>query len=151
MSIHLKINNDAKEAMLKKEAVRSLVLKGVKAAFVNELMAQADPKKTELTDEEALSIIRRLVRQRKDSIDQFTKGGRPELAASEAAELKVLEAYLPLLMTEADIRKVANRKKSELGFSDKSKIGMLMSAVMKELKGKADGALVKKIVDEIIQ
>jgi uncharacterized protein YqeY len=73
------------------------------------------------------------------------------LAKSEEAELKILEVYLPEMMSEADVRKVADRKKEELGITDKAKSGMLMSAIMKELKGKADGAVVKKVVDELIK
>lgn len=150
MSIHAKILEDAKQAMLKKDALRSTVLKGVKAVFMNEIISKADPKKTELTDDEALNILRRLSKQRKDSIDQFTKGGRKDLADAEMAELAVLESYLPTMMAEADVRKIISAKKMELGVTDKSKAGVFMSAVMKELKGKADGAIVKKIVDELL-
>jgi uncharacterized protein YqeY len=116
---------------------------------MNEMLA----KKTstpELGDEETLNVVRRAVKQRRDSIEQFGKGGRKDLVDSEMAELKILEAYLPAMMSEADIKKVAEKKKAELGFSDKTKAGMLMSAIMKDLKGKADGTDVKRIVEEIL-
>jgi uncharacterized protein YqeY len=149
MSLYKKIIDDAKEAMVKKEELRLNVLKGLKAAFMNEMLA----KKTstpELGDEETLNVVRRAVKQRRDSIEQFGKGGRKDLVDSEMAELKILEAYLPAMMSEADIKKVAEKKKAELGFSDKTKAGMLMSAIMKDLKGKADGTDVKRIVEEIL-
>ena len=149
MSLHKKIIEDAKQAMMKKEEPRLTVLKGVKATFTNELLSKKGAPQTELPDEEALASVRRLVKQRKDSIEQFTKGGRKDLAESESAELKILEIYLPSQMSEADVKKVVEKKRAELGVTDKTKSGMLMSAVMKELKGKDDGAVVKKIVDEL--
>lgn len=149
MSIHKQIFEDAKQAMLKKEEDRLTVLKGVKAAFINELLAKKGPVVKELNDDEALAVIRRLVKQRKDSIDLFTKGGRKDLAASEASELKILETYLPAMIGEEDVKKIVEKKKTELKVTDKTKSGMLMSAIMKELKGKVDGVVVKKIVDEL--
>jgi uncharacterized protein YqeY len=107
------------------------------------------PGKTELTDEEALAVIKRLVKQRKDSIDQFKKGNREDLVKVEEAELKILEVYLPQMMSQAEISKIAEKKKTELGISDKSKAGLLMSALMKELKGRADGGDVKVVVDKL--
>ena len=149
MSIYKQILEDAKGAMLKKEELRLMVLKGVKAAFTNELLVKKGPVNQELSDDDALSVIRRLVKQRKDSIDLFTKGARKDLADNEAKELKILEVYLPAQMSEADVKKVAEKKKAELNIADKSKSGMLMSAVMKELKGKADGSVVKKVIDQL--
>jgi|SRR3989344_73760 len=156
MSIHKKIIEDAKEAMIKKEELRLMVLKGVKAAFTNELLVKKGPVNQELSDEDALAVIRRLVKQRKDSIDLFTKGARKDLADNESKELKILEVYLPEQMSEADVKKVVEAKKAELGIADlpdrqagKSKSGILMSVVMKELKGKADGSVVKKVVDQL--
>lgn len=149
MSLHKQIIEDAKQAMLKKDEPRLTVLKGVKATFTNELLAKKGKPQTELSDEEALQILRRLVKQRKDSIEQFGKGGRQDLVKDETAELKILEAYLPSQMSEVDIRKITQRKMKELGISDKAKIGMLTGAVMKELKGNADGAVVKKIIEEL--
>lgn len=141
--------DDAKEAMLKREELRSTVLKGVKAAFSNELLAKKGALQTELADEDALAIVRRLVKQRKDSIEQFTKGGRKDLADNESSELAILESYLPAMMSEDDVRKVVENKKEELDITDKAKSNMLLGAVMKELKGKADGAMVRSIVERL--
>ncbi|NQV88486.1 MAG: GatB/YqeY domain-containing protein, partial [Parcubacteria group bacterium] len=96
-------------------------------------------------------IIRRAVKQRKDSIEQFKKGGREDLVKSEESELIILQTYLPQMMSVDEIKKVVETKKTELGITDKSKVGLLMSAIMKELKGKADGGDVKKIVEELFK
>ena len=97
----------------------------------------------------ALAVIRRGVKQRKDAIEQFTKGGRPELADNEKTECAILETYLPQMMSRDEIRTIAETKKAELNITDKSKVGQLTGAIMKELKGKADGADVKAVVDEL--
>ena len=148
--IHTTIKEQIKEAMLNKDSFRLTVLRGVLAAFMNEIVA----KKTNdeyLSDEEALSTIRRLVKQRKDSIEQFTKGGRPELAEEEEKELKVLEEYLPQMMSKEEVMKVVEEKKATAGEIDKSKLGQFIGTIMKELKGKADGALVKEVVEEMFK
>jgi uncharacterized protein YqeY len=147
MSLFQTIQDEAKKAMLARDEFRLNTLRSVKAVFSNELINK--PGKTELTDEEALAVIKRLVKQRKDSIDQFKKGNREDLVKVEEAELKILEVYLPKMMSQAEISKIAEKKKTELGISDKSKAGLLMSALMKELKGRADGGDVKVVVDKL--
>lgn len=149
MSLHKKILEDAKQAMLKREEPRLMVLKGIKAAFTNELLAKKGKPQAELSDEEALAVLRRLVKQRKDSIEQFGKGGRQDLVKNETAELKVLETYLPAQMSEDDIKKIAEKKKAELGVTDKTKIGQLVGAVLKETKGLAEGGEVKRIIEKL--
>jgi uncharacterized protein YqeY len=148
--IHTTIKEQIKQAMINKDAFKLTVLRGILAAFMNEIVA----KKTNdefLGDEDALAIIRRLVKQRKDSIEQFTKGGRPELAENEGKELKILEAYLPQMMSKEEVMKVVQEKKAGVGEIDKSKLGQFIGTVMKELKGKADGALVKEVVEEMFK
>jgi hypothetical protein len=137
-----------KEAMIAKDATRTMVLRGIQAEVQKELMAKKSMA-TEGTDEEVLAVIKKLVKQRKDSIDQFTKGGRPELAETEMTELKVLEAYLPATMPKDEIKKVVMAKKAELGVTDKTGAGKLIGAVSKELKGKAEGSDIKAVVDEL--
>ncbi len=151
MSLHTQIKNQIKEAMKAREEVRLSVLRGLLAGFTNELVALKRKPDGELTDDEALGVIRRAVKQRRDSIEQFTKGGRADLASSESAELAVLEIYLPKMMSREDVMKVAKTKMSELGVTDKSGAGKFMGALMKELKGAADGDTVKSIVDELLK
>ncbi len=150
MTLQETIKGQIKEAMLAKDSVRLGVVKGLVAGFTNELVALKRMPQDALSDEEVLNVIRRAVKQRKDSIDQFTKGGRPELAESEQAELKILEAYLPQMMSEEDVMAFAKIKLAEAGTVDKSKAGMFMGTLMKDLKGKADGDVVKKVVDTLL-
>jgi uncharacterized protein YqeY len=147
--LHQKIKDSIKEAMLAKDSVRLTVLRGLLSAFTNELVATKRTPQEMLSDEEVLNVIRRAVKQRKDSIDQFEKGGRPELAEDEKKELAILETYLPTLMSREEIKKVVEAKKAEMGTVDKTKLGVFMGAVMKDLKGKADGADVKAVIDEV--
>lgn len=145
--LHQQFKDDLKQAMLAKDTVRLTVLRGLLTSFTNELVAKNKKPSEMLADEEVIAVISRAVKQRKDSIDQFIKGDRPELAGDEQKELDILSAYLPAQMSEDDVYKIVLAKKSELGINDKTQIGNLMKAVMVDLKGKADGAVVKKAVD----
>ncbi len=138
-----------KEAMLARDSVRLDVLRGMSTAFTNELVAKGRKPQDELPDEEAMAVIMRLSKQRKDSIEQFTKGGREDLASEERAQLAIIETFLPEMMSEDEVRKVVVAKQQELGITDPAKKGMLMAGVMKDLKGKADGAVVKTVVDSL--
>ncbi|MES2059551.1 MAG: GatB/YqeY domain-containing protein [Patescibacteria group bacterium] len=144
-----KIKDKIKEAMLAKDTVARDVYRGISAAFVSEVMAKGKTPQDPISDEDAMIVLKRLAKQRKDSIDQFTKGGRPELAASEQAELAIIETLLPKMMAREEILKIAEAKKSEMNVTDKSKMGILMGAVMKETKGAADGADVKAVVESL--
>jgi uncharacterized protein YqeY len=148
--LHQRIKEEVKKALKAKEVLRLSVLRGMLAAFTNELVATKRTPREELTDEETLAVIRRLAKQRKDSIEQFMKGGREELAKRERDELAILESYLPRMMSQEEIQKVAERKKAELGVEDKTKMGVLIGAVMKELKGRASGTDVKQVVESLL-
>jgi uncharacterized protein YqeY len=147
MSIQQDMRAGIKDAMIAKDAVRLTVLRGLITSFTNELVAKGKTPQAELTDEEATAVIKRAVKQRKDSVDQFTKGNRLDLVASEEAELKILETFLPQTMSKEDIKKIAQAKKAELGVTDKAGMGKFMGALMKELKGQADGNDVKEVVE----
>ncbi|MEI6316822.1 MAG: GatB/YqeY domain-containing protein [bacterium] len=147
--LHEEIKSKIKEAMLARDTVRLEVLRGMVTAFTNELVAKGKKPQDFLTDEEALLVITRLSKQRKDSIDQYTKGGRADLADEEKAQLAVIETFLPKLMDKPEIEIVAKKIQADLGMTDPTKKGMFMAAVMKELKGKADGAIVKEVVDSL--
>lgn len=148
--MHQNIQNQIKDAMRARDQVRLTTLRGVLASFTNEAVAKGKTPKDNLGDDEALAVIRRLVKQRRDSIEQFQKGGRQDLADNEAAELKVLEEFLPAQMSEEKIREIVLKKKEEMGVTDKSKMGIFMGAIMKETGGQADGSIVKKVVGEIL-
>jgi uncharacterized protein YqeY len=149
MTLQEKIKEEIKNAMKAKDEVRTLVLKGVSSAFTNELVSTKRTPQDKLTDEEALAVITRLAKQRKDSISQFEAGGRADLAENEKKELTVLEEFLPTLMSVEEIKSFAEQKRSEMGITDASQKGQFMGVLMKDLKGKADGGDVKKVVDEL--
>jgi uncharacterized protein YqeY len=145
--IHEQIKNSIKEAMMAKDNVRLLTYRNMLSSFTNELVSKGKKPNEMLTDEEAIAVIARLSKQRKDSIEQFKKGNREDLAAKEQEELAILETYLPKMMEKNEVEKIAKIKKEELGITDATQKGMLMSALMKDLKGKADGSVVKEVVD----
>jgi len=149
MSLHTDIKEGVKDAMRAKDQLRLSVLRGLVAAFTNEAVTLGKKPDGELTDDEAMTVIMREAKKRKDSIEQFTAGGRPELAESEQSELGVLETFLPAQMSREEIEAAVAAKKTELGVKDASQKGMLMGAVMKDLKGKADGNVVKEVVDKL--
>ena len=147
MSLHEQIKSELKDAMKAKDEVRLRTVRGLLSMFTNELVATKRTPQELLTDDEVMTVIKRASKQRKESITQYEAANRPELAEPEKAELVVLESYLPQMMSQDEIRPVVEVKKAELGIDDKSKMGMLVGAVMKELAGKADGGDVKAVVE----
>ena len=147
--LHEEIKNKIKDAMKAKDTVALNVYRGLVTAFTNELVATGKTPQDSLPDEQVVNVITRTARQRKDAIEQFTKGGRMDLADEDRAQLSILETYLPKLMDKSEVENIAKLKQSELGITDPSKKGMLMSALMKDLKGKADGNVVKEVVDSL--
>ena len=146
-----KIRKELTESMRARDSLKTSVLRGLLAAFTNELIAKGRKPEDKLSDEEMLAVIKRGVKQRKDSIEQFQKGGRQDLVDKETAEMKMLEAYLPAQMPRQEIEKIAKQLKEKMGVTDKSKTGQFMGSLMKELKGQADGAVVKEIVEDLFK
>lgn len=149
--IHDQIKTDLKTAMKEKDATRLSVIRGILSALTNEAVAKGKKPDEILTDDEALAVIKRQAKQRKDSIEQFEAGGRPELAESEKQELIIIEGYLPEPMSRDEIEKIAEAKKAELGITDPGKSGILVGAIMKETGGNADGQVVKEIVENLLK
>jgi uncharacterized protein YqeY len=118
------------------------------AAFTNELVTQGHPPTDPLSDADCLKVIKRLSKQRKDSIDQYNAGGRPELADDERAELAIIEEFLPAAMSEADIEARVAAKLAESPL-DPTKKGQFVGMMMKELGDTADGAMVKAVIDRL--
>ena len=143
------IKDDIKTAMLARDSVKLITLRGVANAITNELVATKRSLSADMPDEEVTKILQRLAKQRRDAIEQFIKGERPELVKSETAELHIIEAYLPKMMSKDEIRKIAEAKKTELGVTDKAGIGKFMAILMKEFKGKANGTDVKEVVESL--
>lgn len=149
MSIQTDIKAKTIEAMKAKDATRVSVLRGLSAAFTNELVAKKRKPDEELGDEDALTVITREARKRKDSIEQFEKGGRTDLAESEKSELAILEEFLPTQMSYDEVLAFVKQKQQETGMNDKTKAGQFMGLIMKDLKGKADGQVVKQAIDSL--
>ena len=148
MSLHSDIKAQMIDAMKAKDSVKLLVIRGLLSSFTNEAVAKKRKPDEMLSDEEVLAVISRAVKQRKDSIEQFEKGGRPELAADEKAEMVILETYLPTQMTREEISAHV-KQKFESEKPDKEKKNQFMGLVMKELKGRADGMIVKEAINAL--
>ena len=136
--------------------MRLTTLRGVLAAFTNESVNLGRTPQDKLSDAEAIAVIRRLSKQRKDSIEQFEKGNRQDLADNEKAELEILNEFLPEQMSESAIEEivktVVNQARTSGKITDNSSksIGIVMGIVMKETKGLADGDKVKQIVTTLL-
>ncbi len=150
MSLHQDIKDSLKDALKAKDQVKLRTVRSMMTAFTNELVATGKTPQDMLDDDGALSVIKRLAKQRKESITQYEAASRQDLADPEKEELAVLEGYLPQLMSQEQIRPIAEAKKTELGVTDKSKMGILIGAVMKETAGKADGGDVKAVVESLL-
>ena len=159
MSLKEKIQTDIKKAMQDKDQLKVSVLRMLMAAVFNkEKEKRAKLSKTEemekldelskLTNEETTEVISSENKKRKDSIEQYQKGNRQDLADQEKKELKILMNYLPEQMSEEEIKKIVKEKINEIGASTSQDTGKVMGALMSELKGKAEGSLVNKIVQE---
>jgi len=133
--------------MRAKDTVKLSVVRGLISNMTNEAVAKGKGPDGVLTEDEVITVVLRAAKQRKDSIQQFVDGGRPELAESEKAELAVIETMLPAQMSRDEIVSAAQAKATELGITDKTKANQLMGMLMKDLKGKADGTVVKEVVD----
>ena len=149
MSIATDIREELKNAMREKNQPALDTYRAVLTGFMQELTATGKTPQDEVNDVLALKVIQKLIKQRKDAISQFEAGARSDLAEEEKAQLVYLEKFQPAQMSEADIRTIAEKKKAELGIADKTKIGILVGAVMKEINGAADGGTVKGVVESL--
>lgn len=150
MTIHEGIKASIPEAMKARDAVRLSTLRSVVTAMVSEVVAKKRKPDELLTDEEALVVLKRCANQRKDSIEQYIKGNRPELAEPEKLELAIIETYLPEQLSREEIEAAVKAKMLEMNVATKAEAGKFTGAVMQELKGQADGALVKEIIDSLL-
>jgi uncharacterized protein YqeY len=150
MSIHESIKTGIPEAMKARDEVKLRTYRSLTTAMTNEVVAKKRKPDEFLTDEEALAVLKRAVNQRKDSIEQFTKAGRLELAEPEQEELVVIQELLPAQMTREDIEIAAQAKMVEMGVTSKQDAGRFMGALMQDLKGRADGNDVKAVVDKLL-
>lgn len=145
MKLRDKINSDLTAAMKAKDAERLSVLRMMKTAIKNEEIEA----RAELDDAEVIQVLSTLIKQRRDSIEQFSRGGRPELAEKEAAEIKVIEEYLPAPVSDDEIEKVVEEVIRATGATSAKQMGMVMKQVMLRFAGKlVDG---KKVSEKVKQ
>src|SRR3989344_2135032 len=147
MAIHEDLKKSIPEALRARDAVKLQTLRSLVTAMTNEVVAKKRKPDEFLTDEEALAVLKRAANQRRDSIEQFLKGGRPELAEPEKFELAIIESYLPAMMSREAVEAVVRAKMGEMNVSSKAEANKLIGALMRDLKGQADGAVVKEVVD----
>jgi uncharacterized protein YqeY len=145
MSIQDQISNDIKEAMKARNVDRLAALRAVKSAIMLEATKEGN---TIISDEVSLSLIAKLVKQRKDSATIFTEQNRPDLAVDEVNQLAYLEGYLPAQMGEEEVRKIVQEVIARVGASSPADMGKCMGPLMGRLNGKADGSLISKLVKE---
>jgi uncharacterized protein len=143
MRLRDKVSEDLMAAMKSREAERLSVLRMMKAAIRNK---EIDSRK-ELEDAEAVQVLVSLIKQRKDSVEQFTKGGRLDLANKESAEIKVIEEYLPAAVGDEEIGSIVDSVISETGAASVKDMGKVMKACMARFSGRpVDGAKVSEVV-----
>ncbi|MBS1810751.1 MAG: GatB/YqeY domain-containing protein [Acidobacteria bacterium] len=140
-----KINQDITAAMKAKDAERLSTLRMMKTALKNKELEK--DKDSTLSEAEAIKVLQSLLKQRRDSIEQYTNAGRQELADKETAEMKIIEEYLPAAMDEAAIGQIVESVIAETGASSPAQMGVVMKATMAKLAGQTvDGKLVSAIV-----
>ena len=142
-----RISQDIKKAMKTKEALRLSTLRMALADFQKKEKEKGEPVK----DEDAIQIIQSMIRKRKDSIEQYKKAGRDELAQKEEREITILNEYLPEQVDEEQVRELAIKTISELGVTGSKEMGKVMGSLIKQLSGKTDGKTISRIVKEELQ
>lgn len=148
MSTYQTILADLKSAMRNKDAARLNVLRSLKAAIQQKEISERKGGEGTLSDEQVNSVLMKAAKQRKESIDQYEKYERSDLARQEKEELAIIESYLPKMLDEDEIRGIVQNAIAETGASSSQDMGRVMGNVMPRLKGKADGALINKVVKE---
>ena len=138
MTLQQRVDSDLKEAMRAKDATKLGVLRMLKSALKYAVIAKSDAE-AELSDAEAVQVIRKQAKQRQDSIESFEKGGRAELADKEKEELAILNTYLPQGMSPDELAKVVRETIAELGATSKAQMGAVMKALQPKVGGRADG------------
>ena len=147
MTLKEQLQQDLITAMKAKDEVATSAIRLLKTAIMR---FETTGEQKVASDAEVIQLVGKEIKQRKDSIEQFEKGNRPELAAKEKAELVVLERYLPAQLSEDEVRAIVKEVITSTGASSKADLGKVMGALMPKTKGKADGGIVNKIVQELL-
>ena len=148
MTLEERLDADLKDAMKSNDTTRKLAIRAVKTAITEAKVSGTEAKT--VNDADVLAIITKQVKQRRDSIIEYNKGGRPDLAVQEQAEIAVLEVYLPQQLSEAEIRERAQAVIAELGVTDMKGFGSVMKRLSADLRGIADGQIINRVVRELL-
>ena len=147
MTLNEKIVAELKASMMARDADRTGTLRLINAAFG---YAQIEKKTDMLTDEEAIVVLQKAAKMRRDSIEEFEKGGRTELAAKERIELKVIEEFLPKALTPEEMTELVRAAIAETGATSKKDMGLVMKAAQARAAGRADGRTLSGIVGKLL-
>jgi hypothetical protein len=147
MSLIERLNEDMKQAMKSQDKFRLSVIRMVRSSIKNAEIERQHP----LDDQEVLDILQREVKQRKDSLQDFEKAGRQDLVDQVNEEIRILQEYMPQQMSEEEIIALVQQTIQETGASSKADMGKVMGALMPKVKGRADGKLVNRIVQQYLQ
>jgi uncharacterized protein YqeY len=146
MSLNERLNEDMKLAMKSQAKFKLSVIRMVRAAIKNLEIEQRRP----LDDQEVLDVLSREIKQRRDSLQEFEKAGRDDLAEAVKAEIAILIEYLPQQLTEEEVKSIVQQTIQEVGASSKADMGKVMSALMPKVKGRADGKVVNQAVQQLL-
>ena len=141
------LRSDLRDAMRAKDAPRRNTIRMLEAAIKN---AEIEKRGAELAEADILAILQRQVKQRHESIEQFLRGGREDLAATERAEIEIIEAYLPRQLSREEVTVRAQAVIEQAGATGSGDRGKVMGMLMRELRGEADGAVVNEVVGELL-
>lgn len=150
-STYDKILQDLKTAMKEKDRELLQVLRSLKSKILEKEISERKGEAVSLRDEQVREVLLKAAKQRKDSLEQYLEAGRDDLAQAEAYELKVIETYLPEMLSEDEIKNLAQEVIDKTGAASPSDMGKVMGQLMPKVKGKADGALVNRIVRELLR
>lgn len=145
MSLLERLNNDMKQAMKNKEKDKLSVIRMIKASMQNEAIKLGVK---ELSEADELTVLSRELKQRKDSLHEFDKAGRQDLVEKLRTELTIVELYMPKQLSEEELSEIVKQTIAEVGATSKAEMGKVMAAIMPKVKGKADGSLVNKFVQQ---
>lgn len=148
MKLKDRILTEMKEAMKAKQKDRLRVLRSLKAKLMEREIEERQGGEATLTDEQALDVLVKAAKQRRESIEQFEAAGRDDLVQQEQVELEIIESYLPETLSEEDVRSIVKEVISESGASGMSDMGRIMGLLVPKLKGQADGSVISRLVKE---
>jgi len=147
MSLKEQLQEDLKTALKNKATLKLSVIRLAKAAVTNLEIARGH----ELSDAEVIEVLAKEAKQRQDSIPEYEKAGRPDLVESLKEELKIIRSYLPDQLTEDELRKIIQATITAVGATGKKDLGKVMSALMSQVKGRADGKTVNRITGALLE